>query len=176
MVSISSKLRFIPVPVAGPIVLGRASTPLVDVGLLGQGDKYLAAWCLDATADVSLAGGVIGQEDLARTELTGGSVAYLDLDDTFEVDDELAPWGAVKVVYVCIHVDRRFAEERSRCGDGVGDSADRAVALMHRYVEIFEMGLSVFAGVDTSDLHELSLASCGGAWTEIRDFQKKGLT
>ena len=60
----------------------------------------MARLAADHTRDVAMAGGIVGEHDVARAETLHRTVAGLDFDVSGEGNDILAPRGGVKITQV----------------------------------------------------------------------------
>jgi len=102
---------------------------------------------------VALAGGVLGEKNVAGAEIYARAIAKPDIDVAGERDHPAAPGRAVKVDYM-----RREIVAKHMTG-----GRPRVVEELRRFarVELLEMGITVGAGVQTVEFHAASVLAVG---------------
>ena len=122
--------------------------PCGNVNLFGQREEERPSRAFDFARDVAAAGGVVGEQDLARAELALFARAALNLHAARERDYELA---GGRVVEIERGPERRFTKGDALKGDELGDAPVGAFA--QGDIEVFEVRFVVGAGVNACDVH-----------------------
>jgi hypothetical protein len=110
-----------------------------------QGDPKIVA---DPAGDVTMSGGVLGNEHIAGMEAPDRSVGYFDLGDSRQVGDVLNAGSIVEVVH-----RRGWASIES--GWSLPNMVDDFGKLVGSYVQ--KMGLAIGARIDCHDLDHQGL-------------------
>src|SRR3954469_14029319 len=134
-------------PEVGPLVLDER--PGRHVEIVGHGDVHEAAGVVQRARDVSLAGGVLGEDQVTRPADEARPFARLDLQDPGGEEDELAPRRVVKILHVAF---RRLAEEQRTAGERLRHRPRAA----HRHLAQLDPRFSGRLGVDPEDAHGMN--------------------
>ena len=122
------------------------------VVLFERDHDVAARLAADDASDVTAAGGVVRQHDVAGTKPFHRAVAGFDFDLTGQRDDVLAFRRWMEVIQM---IGRRASKQNSRCRLQLGSF--RITIELEIDVDLFKMRFVVRAGKNSHDLHEHGL-------------------
>lgn len=128
-------------------------------GILQRHEKAGPRLAVHSTADVTLAGRILGQQNSTRTESTNGAITDLDINRAGQVDHELAPRSIVKiqrVVTVYLSKNDPFTlPERRYPAHGT--------TMFEFDVQILEVRGAIISGINAYYLHRLKVLQHSGS-------------
>src|SRR6185503_850156 len=119
-----------------------------DVEVVRHGNVHESARVPKGSRDVALAGGVLGEDQVAGPAHDARAFAGLDLEDTGGEEDELAPRRVVEILHVAFV---GLAEEHRSAAEGLRHRPRAG----HRHLAQLDRRFSRRLGVDPEDAHAL---------------------